>query len=68
MGIVIGVILAIVALWAVIIPNAFPDTHARDACLAAHNEHNFQIKPRIEIVVDGKSKLLPDNIGRVMVA
>jgi len=33
-------------------------------CLKAHDVDTFNLHPRVKIVVDGKEKLLPDNVGK----
>ena len=48
----------------VIIPSFAPPPPPTEVCLKAHNTESFQLYPRIEVVVDGKQQMLPDNVGR----
>jgi hypothetical protein len=48
----------------VIIPNFAPPPNPTQVCLREHNIESFQLYPRIEVVVDGKQQMLPDNVGR----
>jgi hypothetical protein len=48
----------------VIIPNFAPPPAPTQVCLKAHNVESFQLHPRIEVIVDGKQMMLPDNVGR----
>ena len=50
----------------VIIPSFAPPPHPTEVCLkdGQHNIESFQLYPQIEVVVDGKHLLLPDNVGR----
>jgi hypothetical protein len=50
----------------VIIPSFAPPPPATQVCLkeGQHNIESFQLYPRIEVVVDDKQMLLPDNVGR----
>lgn len=48
----------------VIIPNFAPPPPPTEVCLKAHNIESFQLYPRIEVIVDGKQQMLPDNVGR----
>ncbi len=48
----------------VIIPNFAPPPTPTQVCLKAHNVESFQLHPRIEVVVDGKEMLLPNNVGK----
>src|SRR3712207_1857996 len=48
----------------VIIPTFAPPPNPTQVCLREHNIESFQLYPRVEIVVDGKQQMLPDNVGR----
>lgn len=48
----------------VVIPAFAPPPTPREVCLKAHNIESFQLQPRIEVIVDGKGMLLPDDVGR----
>jgi hypothetical protein len=48
----------------VIIPLVAPMPDPTQVCLKGHNIESFQLHPRVEVIVDGKQMLLPDNIGR----
>ncbi|MFL6502542.1 MAG: hypothetical protein ACJ70W_03280 [Nitrososphaera sp.] len=48
----------------VIIPTFAPPPSPTQVCLKAHNVESFQLHPRIQVVVDGKQQMLPDNVGR----
>ncbi len=51
----------------VIIPSFAPPPPPTQVCLkeGQHNIESFQLYPRIEVVVDDKQMLLPDNVGRL---
>jgi hypothetical protein len=50
----------------VIIPTFAPPPNPADVCLkeGQHNIESFQLNPRIEVIVDGKQQMLPDNVGK----
>ena len=48
----------------VIVPSFAPPPSPTDVCLKGHNIESFQLHPRIEVVVDNKQMMLPDNVGR----
>ena len=48
----------------VIIPTFFPPPSPINVCLKALNVENFQLFPRVKIVVDGKQVWLPADVGR----
>lgn len=50
----------------VIIPSFAPPPNPAQVCLkeGQHNIESFQLYPRIEVVVDGKQLMLPDNVGK----
>jgi hypothetical protein len=50
----------------VIIPTFAPPPNPAQVCLkeGQHNIESFQLHPRIEVIVDGKQMMLPDNVGR----
>jgi hypothetical protein len=50
----------------VIIPTFAPPPNPAQVCLkeGQHNIESFQLYPRIEVIVDGKQMMLPDNVGR----
>ncbi|HYY40352.1 MAG TPA: hypothetical protein VE692_03805 [Nitrososphaera sp.] len=48
----------------VIIPKFAPPPDPTQVCLKEHNVESFQLYPRIEVIVDGKQMMLPDNVGR----
>ena len=48
----------------VIIPIFAPPPDPTQVCLKAHNIESFQLNPRIEVIVDGKPMLLPDDVGK----
>jgi hypothetical protein len=48
----------------VIVPNFAPPPPPQEVCLKAHNTESFQLYPRIEVIVDDKQLMLPDNVGR----
>lgn len=48
----------------VIIPLLAPPPPPYTVCLKAHNIETFQLYPRVEVIVDGESKLLPDSVGK----
>ncbi|HEV3432484.1 MAG TPA: hypothetical protein VG098_00665, partial [Nitrososphaera sp.] len=50
----------------VIIPTFAPPPNATEVCLkeGQHNIESFQLYHRIEVIVDGKQMMLPDNVGK----
>jgi hypothetical protein len=48
----------------VIIPALAPPPAPWSICLKGHNIETFQLYPRVEVIVDGQSKLLPDSLGK----
>jgi len=48
----------------IIIPAFAPPPEPWNVCLKEHNIESFQLHPRIELIVDGKTTLLPDDIGK----
>ena len=48
----------------VIVPSFAPPPSPTEVCLKGHNIESFQLHPRIEVVVDDKQMMLPDNVGR----
>ena len=48
----------------VIIPAFAPPPDPRNVCLKEHNIETFQLHPRIEVMVDGRPMLLPDDVGK----
>jgi hypothetical protein len=48
----------------VIIPKFAPPPDPTQVCLKEHNVESFQLYPRMEVIVDGKQMMLPDNVGR----
>lgn len=50
----------------VIIPTFAPPPNPTEVCLreGQHNIETFQLHPRIEVIVDGKQLMLPDNVGK----
>jgi DNA-binding beta-propeller fold protein YncE len=47
-----------------LIMQLIPPPPVLDICLKAHNVDTFNVYPTVEVVVDGRSKLLPDDIGK----
>jgi hypothetical protein len=48
----------------VIIPAFAPPPNPANVCLKAHNIETFQLHPQVQVVVDGKPMLLPDDVGK----
>lgn len=50
----------------VIIPTFAPPPNPTEVCLkeGQHNIETFQLYPRVEVIVDGKKVMLPDNVGK----
>jgi hypothetical protein len=48
----------------VIIPALAPPPAPWSICLKGHEIETFQLYPRIEVIVDGKTMLLPDTVGK----
>lgn len=47
-----------------LIMQLIPPPPVLDICLKAHNVDTFNVHPTVEVVVDGRSKLLSDDIGK----
>ncbi len=47
-----------------LIMQLFPHPPISGICLNGHDSGTFNVYPRIQIIVDGHSKLLPDNVGK----
>ena len=48
----------------VIVPIFAPPPNPTQVCLKGENIESFQLHPRIEVIVDGKQMMLPDDVGR----
>jgi hypothetical protein len=50
----------------VIIPTFAPPPDPTEVCLKEdqHNIESFQLYPRVEVIVDGRQVMLPDNVGK----
>lgn len=48
----------------VIIPLFAPPPNPAQVCLKAHEVEQFQLHPRVQVVVDGQMMLLPDTVGK----
>lgn len=48
----------------VVVPNFAPPPDPAQVCLKAHNVESFQLNPRIEVIVDGNTMMLPDDVGK----
>lgn len=48
----------------VIVPTFAPPPNPTQVCLKGENIESFQLYPRVEVVVDGKQMMLPDDVGR----
>lgn len=48
----------------IVVPNFAPPPDPAQVCLKAHNIESFQLNPRIEVIVDSKHMMLPDNVGK----
>jgi len=48
----------------VIIPNLAPPPDPTQVCLKSGDTGSFQLYPRIEVIVDSKHMLLPDDVGK----
>jgi hypothetical protein len=49
----------------ILIMQFVPPPPVLDICLKEHAADTFNVYPRIEIIVDGQMKLMPDNIGKI---
>lgn len=58
------IIVGVVTLFGLAFQYLVPPPNPLDACLKAHNIETFQLFPRVEVIVDGQPKMLPDDIGR----
>src|SRR5918993_6104808 len=50
----------------IIIMQFVPPPPVLDVCLKEHKADTFNVYPRIKIIVDEQTKLLPVNIGRLL--
>lgn len=50
----------------IIIMQFFPPPPVLDVCLKEHDADTFNVYPRVKIIVDEQTKLLPDNVGRLL--
>jgi hypothetical protein len=48
----------------VIVPTFAPPPNPTQVCLKGHNIESFQLHPRIQVIVDDRQMMLPDNVGR----
>jgi hypothetical protein len=48
----------------VLVPTFWPPPVPIEVCLKAINVETFQLQPRVQVIVDGEPKLLPETIGR----
>jgi hypothetical protein len=51
----------------VIIPHFAPPPQPTRICLKAHNVDTFNLYPTIQIIVDGKEKIMPAGMGKYLV-
>ena len=51
----------------VIIPHFAPPPQPTRICLKGHNVDTFNLYPTIQIIVDGKEKILPNGVGKYLV-
>ena len=49
----------------VIVPAFAPPPNPTQVCLKGHNIESFQLHPRIQVIVDDRQMMLPDNVGRL---
>ncbi|MDQ3838339.1 MAG: hypothetical protein M3297_03615 [Thermoproteota archaeon] len=47
-----------------LIMQLIPPPPVLGICLKAHNVDTFNVRPTVEVIVNGQPKLLPDNVGR----
>src|SRR5918996_1582908 len=48
----------------ILIMQFIPPPPALSICLKAHNVETFNLHPTVELLVNGQSKLLPDDVGK----
>lgn len=61
---IIPIIMGGATLVALLVSQLFPPPDPLTVCLKNHNVEQFQLFPRVEVTVDGKPMMLPDNIGK----
>jgi hypothetical protein len=60
------IMVGVATLVGILIMHFVPPPPILDVCLKKHAADTFNVYPRIKIIVDGQTKLLPDNIGRLL--
>ena len=50
----------------ILIMHFVPPPPILDVCLKKHSADTFNVYPRIKIIVDEQTKLLPDNVGKLL--
>ena len=60
------IMVGVATLAGIVIMQFVPPPPVLDVCLKEHNADTFNVYPRIEMIVDEQTKLLPDNIGRLL--
>ncbi len=61
---IVPVIMGAATLVALLVSQLAPPPDPLSICLKNHNIEQFQLYPRIEVVVDGQPMMLPDDVGK----
>ncbi|AIC17125.1 hypothetical protein [Nitrososphaera viennensis] len=61
---IIPIIMGGATLVALLATQLFPPPDPTEVCLKNHNVETFQLFPRVEVIVDGQTMQLPDNVGK----
>ncbi len=60
---IIPIIMGGSTLFALLLTQISPPPNPTDVCLKSLNTETFQLFPKVQVIVDGQSMQLPDNIG-----
>jgi hypothetical protein len=61
---IVPIIMGAATLVALLVSQLAPPPDPLSICLKNHNIEQFQLYPRIEVVVDGQTMMLPDGVGK----
>src|SRR5919108_1221575 len=59
------VLVGVATLMGILIMHFIPPPPVLDVCLKKHGADTFNVFPRVKIIVDGHTKLMPDDIGKL---
>jgi hypothetical protein len=61
---IVPIIMGAATLVALVLTQIVPPPNPTEVCLKSHDIETFQLYPRVELIVDGQQKLLPDSVGK----